>query len=1050
MAQTTEQVIGRRYILRESLGAGGMGAVYRATDRLTGTSVALKRVIQPDDPAAQQAASTNDSVDFRLALAQEFKVLASLRHPNIISVIDYGFDDERHPYYTMELLENAQTILEAGDDRPLHEQVSLLGQMLQALAYLHRRGIIHRDLKPRNVLVTGGQVKVLDFGLSIASDHNDDGQISTAGTLAYMAPETLMGHTPGESADLYAVGIIAYELLAGRHPYMDEDISVLLNNVLYAYPDTTHLGIDSRLSLVLERLLAKTSEARYSSAAEVMKELSAAAEQPLPVETAATRESFLQAARLVGRDSELQQLSDAMSRAMEGHGGSSWLIGGESGVGKSRFVEELRALAMVRGAFVLRGQSVSEGGSPYQLWRSALRWLALGSDADDTALSTLKALIPDIDALVGRAIPDPADIDPKAAQGKLLDAVEALFRRERSPVVIILEDLHWSNESLELLNRLNQIVSDLPLLIIGSYRDDERPELPSRLPGMNVLRLERLSQGAIAELSAAMLGENGRQQEVVDLLHRETEGNVFFLVEVVRALAEEAGTLESIGMTTLPAQVFVGGIQRIIARRLSRIPPEDYPLLQVAAVYGRRLDLDVLRLVAPNLNLERWLSTCADAAVLEVLDDEWRFAHDKLRDGVLAELTPTERKILHSRAAAALEALNRDSVETYPLLAHHYAQAENNTKEAHYSALAGTQALRSGAYHDAIAYLERTLNLLAVVSSLDLKARQREQVSLKRLIAGARLGLGEYGRARELYEENLVFSKAIAYREGVAESLVNLGDVAVALSEFDEARTYYQNALAIYRELGDGDGVAKALNSLGNVAYETGAEDEARRLFQESLNLSRESGSGWGMAGSMSGGSGGGAKAFAAARSAFREAISAYAAAMKNQTARNPLVTAFQKLSSVTTSPEEYAITQSVFHENLNYFRKADDRWAAAVTLDYLGRIAIAAHNHDDADKHLRDALQSAFDDGETALALDAMVAFGRLLLALGKGDKAVELFALALHHPESDEKTQDEAEGLLFKLESELDSAMVTANWEKGKSRTFDSAAREILAEKF
>jgi len=91
MPSAEPQMIGRRYILKESLGTGGMGAVYLATDRLTGGSVALKRVIQPDDEH-NPAASTGNSQDYRLALAQEFKVLASLRHPNIISVLDYGFD----------------------------------------------------------------------------------------------------------------------------------------------------------------------------------------------------------------------------------------------------------------------------------------------------------------------------------------------------------------------------------------------------------------------------------------------------------------------------------------------------------------------------------------------------------------------------------------------------------------------------------------------------------------------------------------------------------------------------------------------------------------------------------------------------------------------------------------------------------------------------------------------------------------------------------------------------------------------------------------------
>ncbi|MBZ0281017.1 MAG: protein kinase, partial [Anaerolineae bacterium] len=827
MAVSTEApMIGRRYILNRPLGHGGMGAVYHATDRLTGTPVALKRVIQPGEAA--QFASTGDSQDYRIALAGEFKVLASLRHPHIISVIDYGFDDQRQPYYTMELVENAQTIIEAGAERPLVEQVGLLVQMLQALAYLHRRGVIHRDLKPRNVLVTDGQVKVLDFGLSVMAEQGGVGVGSTAGTLAYMAPEVLAGGQASESADLYAVGVIAYELFAGKHPFDSDDVATLLNNVLYVAPDVDLLNIDSRLTMVLERLLAKSRDSRYRTANEVLSELSEAIDQPLPLETAATRESFLQAARLVGRDAELAKLTAAMDEAIAGKG-SSWLIGGESGVGKSRFVEELRAQAMVRGALVLRGNGVSDGGTPYHLWRAALRWLSLLSELDDAQLGILKSLLPDLDSLLGREITEAAELDVKAAQNRMFKVIEDLFRQQKGPVVVILEDLHWAHESLEALGHLNQIVADLPLFIIGSYRDDERPELPTRLPTMNVLKLERLDEAGIAQLSAAMLGDAGKQPQVVELLQRETEGNVFFLVEVVRVLAEEAGTLERIGMVTLPAQVFVGGVQRIIQRRLSHIPPESLPLLQLAAVLGRYLDLDVLRYLEPDINLDLWLNTCSDAAVLEVQEGEWRFAHDKLRDGVLEGLAPETRRELHGRIGIAMERLHPNDPALYTLLAFHYGQAGNEARETQYAELGGKQALRTGAYRDAIALFERALVLVLKRQTGRISQLKLHQIEIKRQIADARLGLGEYAQARILYRENLNDAWALKDNRSTADALMSLGDVSAALNEYPEARQYYQESLTLYRSLDVLPLVARVLNSLGSVAYETGAEDEARK-----------------------------------------------------------------------------------------------------------------------------------------------------------------------------------------------------------------------------
>src|SRR5215207_4709975 len=143
--------IGKRYRILNEIGGGGMGKVYRALDRLTNNIVALKQV----SISGSLLDSLDIGTDFRLALAQEFRVLSSLHHPNIISVLDYGFDQERRPYFTMEFLNNAKSIVDFTEHLPLKEKLHLWIQLLQALAYLHRRGIIHRDLKPDNVMVLG-------------------------------------------------------------------------------------------------------------------------------------------------------------------------------------------------------------------------------------------------------------------------------------------------------------------------------------------------------------------------------------------------------------------------------------------------------------------------------------------------------------------------------------------------------------------------------------------------------------------------------------------------------------------------------------------------------------------------------------------------------------------------------------------------------------------------------------------------------------------------------------------------------------------------------
>lgn len=709
-------VLGQRYHLLEVIGSGGMGIVYRAVDRLTAQVVALKQVTVPSQHLQFTAQHHGPTLDLRVSLASEFSLLASLRHPHIISVLDYGFDEHQHPYFTMELLENAQTILEYGRTRTIGERFDLIMQMLRALNYLHRRGVVHRDLKPDNVLVVRGSVKLLDFGIAVEMAYAQDAS-NASGTLAYMSPEMLQGEPPGISSDLYAAGILAYELIGLQHPYHLDDLNALINDIFNRTPDMNALDVERSVAAVVARMMAKNVHERFKSAAEVIEAYALAIKHSVPLDTAATRESALQAARFVGRAAELAHLEDALKAALEGRG-SAWLIGGESGVGKSRLVDELRPRALVSGALVLRGQSVSTGGSLYGLWRPVLRRLALTGIITPQEASVLKALVPDIGELLGT--PDPIDeaseLPPRAAQERLFETVLAVLQRQPQPLVIILEDLHWASESLDLLAQINSAIERLPILVIGTYRHDERADIPRLLPSARVIMLERLTAQEIAELSASMLGDVGRQTQIVQWIREQTEGNVFFIVEVLRAVSDATDEFAAIKAEKLPPKVATGDIDRFIARRLARVPQAYYPVLELAAILGRQIDPALMQAIIRRQNagfsLEAWLTRCADAVVLELRDEQWRFAHDKLRDGVLASLSDVMRPALHLQAAETIEQVYGSAPEQWPSLAFHWRGVGDAHKTAYYSERAGRLAYENAANREAVGYLSDALDAL--------------------------------------------------------------------------------------------------------------------------------------------------------------------------------------------------------------------------------------------------------------------------------------------------------------------------------------------------
>lgn len=935
--QLPATLISQRYQLIEQIGEGGMGEVYRALDRLTGTTVALKRVLTRVDHLAfrSRALSTpQDSDGFRISLAQEFQTLASLRHPHIINVLDYGFDHEGHPYFIMDLLERAKTIIENGHGQPIDYRIDLLAQTLRALAYLHRRGILHRDLTPNNVLVVDGQIKLLDFGLAEVFEHAS----GVVGTLAYIAPEVLIGEPATTSADLYNIGVIAYELLVGQHPFhTDDDLTALLDSIQFDMPDMRPLNFNPLLGLVIERLLAKQPDQRYHSAEEVIEALRPTTDHPLAIETEVTRESFLQAARLVERESELAKLTAALRQASVGKGGS-WLIGGESGVGKSRLVSELRIIALVQGVLAVVGQAGSAGNAPYQLWRDPLRRLVLNVDLSELEISVLSTLIPDIGTLLDRLISAIPDLEPQAAQARLFSTIAGLIARQPQPILIILEDLHWADAgSLSLLSWLYRTLDEQAVLILGTFRDDERAELTAELPTMPLLKLPRLSDAGIAALSALMLGPTGYHEPIFELLKRESEGNVFFLVEIVRALAEDAGQLDRVGVLTLPDQISTGGVRRVIQRRLSRVPAEARPLLELAAIAGRELDLPLLRRVTMTADLESTLRQCANVAVLEVLDYRWRFAHDKLRETLIAELAAEHQQALHRQLADAITQVYTDNLTPYyAALVYHYGQAQCPEQECYYAGLAGIQAAERFAHQQALTYLNRALVL---TPNTDLAARYRLLITRERVydLQGLR------GAQQSDLEALGLLAQALNDPQKRAQITLRQASYASAVGDLPAAIDLAQQAAVLAQTVGDAETEAGGYFCAGEALRRQAKYRLARTQLDRALelaqtaNLPRLASHSTRMIGYMTSNQGN----YVEAKNYVENSLAMARAIGDRQSEGRALLL----MSHVSRGLDNAADARSYYEQAMKICYEVEDRWAQAAAFLVLGAVQLNQGN---------------------------------------------------------------------------------------------------------
>ncbi len=732
-----------RYRLDSELGHGGMGVVYRAHDTLLERAVAVKVLSE-----------SSLGSEGRARLLREAQAAAKLNHPNIVTIHDAGEVDlstepppfassSRVPFIVMELAEG-----ESLHDHPPHDMdeiVSIARQLCGALEHAHAHGIVHRDLKPENVVIApDGSIKLMDFGLarSVASRLTAEGAL--VGTVYYLAPEQALGQDVDGRVDLYALGVMLYELTTGRLPFTADDPLAVIAQHLHApvVPPRVHnKAMPPALNALIVRLMSKRPEERPASAAEVMQALAHldAVVEPVSSKAPSLLDPIVRG-RLVGRSGELTALREHWVYAQDGHG-HLVLISGEPGIGKTRLAGELVTYAHLNRALVLQGACYEyEATTPYLPLIEALRdWVqaqptdALRSQLDSMAAELAK-LAPEIEARLGPLTPNPP-LEPDQERMRLFDHVARFLQALASVngVLLFIDDMHWADQgTLALVHYLLRRLRNERLLILGAYREvelDRAHPLAAALVEWNRERLAtriqlgRLTRDECGALLAAMLGQESVSPDFAQAIYRETEGNPFFIEEVIKSLVEQGqisrqdGTwqFQEIADLAVPQS-----IKEAIGRRLNQLSAQSIEVLQRAAVLGKTFGFTEL---AAALEKTTEPSPQREDRLLDALDEALdaqlirasvgeAFTHDKIREVLYEELNPVRRRRLHQRIGEGLEGLYEGGpIEAHVQdLAYHFLQSGDFQRGLGYALRAAEQAKKLYAYDVASSYYQQAID----------------------------------------------------------------------------------------------------------------------------------------------------------------------------------------------------------------------------------------------------------------------------------------------------------------------------------------------------
>src|ERR1043166_5251685 len=872
------QRLSNRYDIKSELGRGGMGVVYRASDPLLNRDVAIK-LIPP----------TLLNADTEQRFQREAQLVAQMDHPAVVPIYDFG-KHEGSLFFVMPVVEGTNLRWFQRDGAlTLGEVIDIGIQVAEALEYSHSRNVTHRDIKPENIMVVredGGRlrVRIMDFGLARGAAESRVTKTGTiAGTLSYMSPEQVAASGIDHRTDIYSLGTVLYECLAGEPPFSGELQSVLYRIVheIPQPPRAMGADISEELESVILSCIAKEPAKRPQRASEVAESLKRSQtrihQSDLSKSIVMTKTMMMPRVALspfIGRDKEQAELQKRLNAAISGEC-QFVVVSGEPGVGKTRLLDEIENLARARKLLVLHGRTIEQDGAfPYQGFCEAIQeYFRLKDtvssphnrlDLSDVApdLVSLFPMLTEISEIRGAATGDSKISQLSGSQGpenrtQIFELLARTITRLAAgkPLILFLEDLHAAEISIEALQYIVRRLGPTPTLIIGTYRSSEvdtknHPLIRMLETFRGDRRFSAIALGPFSETEhrhylETLIGGPKLADNLVEKLFEATEGNPFFTKELVRSLLDSGGIAKdqtgawSLGASTdLSAGELPATIQQAVEKRIERLPESLREILSLASVVGKSFDVRDLEALAGDKDVEDEIDKLVEEGLLEEeresRGDRLTFASGVVRDVLYGAITRRKRRSLHRKYAEEIEKRHRGRLErVYPQLVHHFSQGDVPDKTVEYGLRMSKTAL------DAFSPEESARAAKTVLEFLDDEWEGDPQLvgEARLLLAHAYRMAGEIDSAlKESEAAGRVFEKEAQKAKAVSALMFATETAWQARKVLETTRLVHQAAEAA-RAAGDNESLRHMLTLAATLANLRGEYDQANQYLEEAATV---------------------------------------------------------------------------------------------------------------------------------------------------------------------------------------------------------------------